>query len=303
MRRCLTLAALAAIAGQGAVASTSASATAPKVQAGLQLPDPSIGRIHAEVGPVGRIRGRLILTVPLKLTGISPDAKIDTHTARNAAGVGVIVQATGRCPTLTGGLGERDYESSPREIARSGEASPTLPVWTRRSRFSYAVQLRFTLAETRAILSTQRALRQCGVTRGVVAHVVAAQALVVAGTRRLRLVARQNQIMPIASFSAPPQRWVTPDQTRCGGAPVGAGAHRGCTLVDPVPGPAGTRVHIAFNQGPCNRLRKPTSAVLRDRDGTERVMTPGLVQFPDGTHRTAYSATGGGGPYRALIRC
>jgi hypothetical protein len=62
-------------------------------------------------------------------------------------------------------------------------------------------------------------------------------------------------------------------------------------------------VHIAFNEGPCNRLGRPTSGVLLDRDGSVRVMTPGLVQFPDGTPRTAYSATGGGGPYQALIRC
>ena len=50
MRRYLTLAALAAIAGQGTVASGSASETAPKARAGPQLVDPSIGRIHLEVG-------------------------------------------------------------------------------------------------------------------------------------------------------------------------------------------------------------------------------------------------------------
>jgi hypothetical protein len=32
-------------------------------------------------------------------------------------------------------------------------------------------------------------------------------------------------------------------------------------------------------------------------------MTPGLVQFPDGRPRTAWSVIGGGGPYQAVIRC
>ncbi len=259
--------------------------------------------MHAEVGSVGSLRGRLILTVPLKLSGISPDAKIDTRTARNAVGVGVIVQATRRCAAFTGGIGQGRNASFRREIARGGEASPNLPLWTPESRFSYTVQLRFTLAETRAILSAQRTLRRCGVTRGVVAQVVAAQALVASGTTRLRLVARQNQTMPIAGSSAPPERWVTSDQTRCGGESVVPGSHQGCTLVNPLPGPAGTRVHVAFNEGPCNRLRRPTSGMLLDRDGSARVMTPGLVQFPDGRPRTAWSATGGGGPYQAVIGC
>jgi hypothetical protein len=282
----VTLAALAAIAGSGTVASASGSVTAPKARAGLHPIDPSIGRMRAEVGSVGSLRGRLILTVPLKLSGISPDAKIDARTARNAVGVGVIVQATGRCP-VTGGRGERDNESFRREIARGGEASPNLPVWTRGSRFSYAVQLRFTLAETRAIRSAQRTLRRCGVTRGVVAQVVAAQALVVSGIRRLRLVARQNQTMPIAGSPAPPERWVTSDQTRCGGAAVVPGSHHGCTLIDPIPGPARHPGAHCVQRGPVQPARKANlgRAARPRRVGAGHDAGAGAVSGRNAAHR------------------